>query len=168
MSIDPVFSAFLRTQRQQGLALAASSDLLQIQPEPGDETPRRYIAHFSCESLVRQPNGEIARANSFLVGIQFSNDYLRTVDPRVVATILQPLNVWHPNVNGRLICLGHLPPGTGLTEILFQIWDVLTYNRFAAHDGLNPEAMEYARQNRHLFPIYRRPLKRVTVTGGAS
>lgn len=164
---DPVMSAFLRTQRQKGLALAAASDLLLITPEPGEE-PRRYIAHFSCESLVRLPDGEIARANSFLVGIQFPSDYLRTVDPRVVATILQPLNVWHPNVNGRMICLGHLPPGTGLREILFQILDVLTYNRYAAHDGLNPEAMDYARQNRHLFPIDRRPLKRVTVKGSAS
>lgn len=166
---DPVFSAFLRTQRQNGLALAAASDLLQLQPEPGEE-PRRYIAHFSCEGLVRLPDGKIARANSFLVGIQFPTDYLRTVDPRVVATILQPLNAcWHPNVgeDGRL-CLGHLPPGTGLTEILFQIWDVLTYNRYAASDGLQPEAMEYARQNRHLFPIDRRPLKRVVVKGGAS
>lgn len=164
---DPVFSAFLRTQRQKAHELTAAADLLQLQPELGDE-PRRYIAHFSCESLVRLPNGDIAKSNSVVAAIMFPSDYLRTVDPRVVVTILQPLNVWHPNVNGRLICLGHLPPGTGLTELLFQIWDVLTFNRVSAHDGLNPEACEWARNHREMFPIDRRPLKRATVKGGAS
>lgn len=164
---DPVFSAFLRTQCQQGLALAAASDLLQLQPEPGDE-PRRYILEFSCESLVLQPDGEISKANSFVIGIQFPNDYLRTVDPRVVVTMLRPLNVWHPNVNGPAICLGFLPPGSGIEELIYQLFELLSYNRFSAHDGLNPEACEWARNHREMFPIDRRPLKRATVKGGAS
>ena len=156
---DKIHTSFLRAQREQALALAAASDLLELTPGPGD-APSRYVARFKCDGLVRMPAGEIARANRFDVGIQFPESYLRHVEPLQVATMLWPHNVWAPNVNGFGICVGHLPPGTTLVEILYQLFDIIAWNRFRLDDALNPDACEFARNNMGMFPIDRRPLKR--------
>jgi ubiquitin-protein ligase len=72
--------------------------------------------------------------------------------------------IWHPNVSADLplICIGHLTPGTSLVDILYQVYDILTYQKYNPRedDCLNRGACSWAREREHQFPIDGRPLKR--------
>lgn len=155
---DPIFHSFLEAQYEQATALAGASDILTL--EIGDERPpQRYVAHFNCRGLVMSQSGEVEEANYFMIGIRLPDDYLRTVDPTQIVTTLRPWSIWHPNARGPFICPGKLTMGTSLVDLLFQIYEIITYQKWSAHDGLNAAACEWARNNQHRFPVDRRPLK---------
>jgi hypothetical protein len=160
---DHILSGFLRRQYEEGMALAVDSDLLTLIPLEGDP-PQRYIAEYRCTGLTRTSSGEIAEANRFAVGIWFPDDYLRHAEPFQVLTWLAPRNVWHPNISSQapIVCPGRLVAATSLVEILWQIFEIITYNKVTMRedDALNREACGWARANLQHFPIDRRPLKR--------
>jgi len=161
MSSDRIREAFLKEQLRSGLELVEQSDLVKIVPIPATtgSLPDRYIAQLACQSLVR--NGQkVVESTGFHVGIWFSTDYLREADPSKVLTWLFPHNVWHPNIAPPFICTGHIAPGTGLVELVYRIHELITYHNFAPHEGLNPEACAWARNNMDRFPTDCRPLKR--------
>jgi hypothetical protein len=159
---DPVYEAFLRRQQVDGLTLAGESSLLDLLPDghPAD----RYLARFRCRGLVRDTSGAIVEAEQFVVGIWFPEDYLRRADPFDVVRWLGPSNCWHPNVSNtrRAICVGRFAPGTGLVDLLYQCWEIITWNKVTMRedDALNREACQWARHNRSRFPVDTRPLKR--------
>lgn len=161
---DTIFDAWLKRQLQEGCALADASDLLQLAPMSGDP-PRNYLARFRCTGLVRDAGGAIRESNEFVVGVSFPASYLRCVDPGGVVSLLAPHNVWHPNVTfgAPFICLGHLAPGTSLVDLLYQVFEIITYSKVAMHDALNHDAAAWARgEDAARFPVDRRPLKRPT------
>jgi hypothetical protein len=175
---DKILAAFLARQYEDGMALSRDSDILDL-VAAGQGAVQRYVAHFHCRVLCRTPGADVAETHGAAVGIFFGDDYLRRIDPYQVLVWLAPDHVWHPNVSSRapLVCLGRLGPGTRLVEILYQLYEVITYQRYATHDALNQEAAAWARQNQSRFPIDARPLKRrarqlaITaqpVVGGAS
>ncbi|MEW6741301.1 MAG: hypothetical protein AB1486_00965 [Planctomycetota bacterium] len=164
--MDPVLNAFLVKQQSEALALAASSDLLQLYPLDGSPA-RAYRAHFTCDGLVRLRDGTIEKASSFSVGIWFPDDYLRRAQMMEVLTWLDPPSVFHPNIASvgggpSLICIGHFGPGTPLVDMLYQTFEVITYQRVTMTElnALNRDACVWARRHQHLLPIDRRPLKR--------
>ena len=173
MTRDTVLEAFLARQYEEGMALATASDLLELEPIDGPP-PQRYLARFRCKGLVRSPDGEIVETDRFEIGIWFPSDYLRWAEPWQVLTWLGPRQVFHPNISDRLpaICVGRLVPGTPLVDLLYQCFEIITYNKVTMRedDALNHAACAWARDNRHRFPIDRRPLKRralkLTVAGG--
>jgi len=162
MSRDPVFDSFLARQYQEGMALAAGSDLLELFPLDG-MPPSRYIARFNCRGLVRSPNGNVTESERFEVGIWFPSDYLRRAEPWEVLTWLGPRHVFHPNISNRmpLICVGRLAPGTWLVDLLFQCFEIITYQKVTMRedDALNPAACAWAREHQSRFPVDSRPLK---------
>jgi ubiquitin-protein ligase len=159
---DKVYEAFLKRQYEEGMALAASSDLLELYPIYGDP-PQVYEAHFKCNGLVRGEDGGVNEADSFGVRIWFPSDYLRLADPFEVLAWLGPQRVFHPNISDKapLICVGRLAPGTSLVDILYQCFEIITYNKVTMRedDCLNREACSWARENQHRFPVDRRPLR---------
>ena len=155
---DPVFRNFLEAQHREAMALAAASDILQLESEQA-APPQKYIARFNCHGLVMTQAGQIEEANQFDVGIWLPDDYLRSADPKQVVTILKPWSIWHPNAGGPFICLGRLTSGTSLVDILFQVHAIVTFQNWAAHDSLNPAAAEWSRNNQQRLPVDRRPLK---------
>jgi hypothetical protein len=161
-----MLEGFLRSQHQEGMHLAAESDLLDLLPV-GAEPHTRFIAEFGCKGLVRDENGGITEANRFAVGIWFPPDYLRRADPFQVLAWLGPKAVFHPNISHMvpLICVGRLTPGTPLVDLLYQVFEIITYQKVTMRedDALNPAACSWARQNAHRFPIDPRPLKRRVV-----
>ena len=167
---DRVLAAFLERQRDDGMALAAASDLLDLLPL-GAEPPQRYLAGFSCKGLVQAEGGEIVEAEHFVVGIWFPDDYLRRVDPFTVITWLEPRRIFHPNISNvaPFMCLGHIVPGTPLVELVYRCFEVITYGRVTMRedDALNREACGWARRNQDRFPVDRRPLKRCTPDASA-
>jgi len=160
---DAIFTGFLERQLDSGMQLAAASDLLELAPVWG-EPPQRYIARFRCRGLVRTTEGDIVEADDFAVGITFPDDYLRCADPARVVTWLGPRNVFHPNISDRapVVCVGRLSPGTELVDLLFQLFEMITWRKVTMRedDALNPAACAWARNHRDRFPVDTRPLKR--------
>ena len=167
--MDRVLAAFLGRQFEEGMALAAASDLLELVPADG-VLRQRYLAAFRCTGLVRVPSGEIVEADRFLLGIWFSDHYLREADPFTVLTWLDPPHVFHPNISSHapFICVGRLAPGTPLVDLLYRCFEIITYSRVTMleDNALNKEACAWARRNQHRFPVDSRPLKRRSVDFG--
>jgi len=163
---DAIMQAFLRRQHEDGVALASESDLVEIEPLdlPADSPPDRFLVRFACRGLVKDAGGSIVEANEFGVGIWFPEDYLRNADPFRVLTWLGPRHVWHPNISSQapVICVGRLAPGTGLVDLVYQCWEIITWNKVTMReeDALNREACPWARANLARLPVDARPLKR--------
>jgi hypothetical protein len=119
---------------------------------------------FRCTGLVERRPGKVEEADRFQVGIWFPATYLRVADPFHVLTWLGPRNIWHPNISARapVICVGRFAPGTGLVDLLYQVFEIVTWNKVTMRedDALNRAACQWARQHRDRFPVDRRPLKR--------
>ncbi len=160
MTTDKVFHAFLERQYVAGMALAESSDLLTLK-SLGGPPPQKFIAEFHCKGVTWAQH-QTQNWDLFRVGICFPDDYLRRVDLSVVLTMLSPPNVWHPNVFGPLICVGRMPPGTALVDLLYQVFEIITYQRVKMRedDALNDHACSWAREHQDHFPIDSRPLVR--------
>jgi ubiquitin-protein ligase len=158
---DPIYERFMLRQREEGLELANSSDLIRLHCPP--LAPPHFVAEFLCNGLIREEDGDIRQSSGFHVGIWFPPDYLRRADPFEMLRLFTP-GVWHPNVSREfpLICIGRLTPGTALVDILYQLFDVLTFQKYnpRENDSLNKAACAWARENQNLFPIDARPLKR--------
>lgn len=161
--MENILAGFLTRQRDEGMALAAHSELLDLLAL--DSPPQRYIARFSCKGLLRAADGTITEGDEFHVGIWLPDDYLRAIEPLRIVTWLGPHTAFHPQIRPPFICLGHLVVGTPLVEILYQAWEVITYRKVTMRedDALNREACAWARRNAQRFPIDPRPLKRRAV-----
>jgi len=162
---DPILASFLEHQYHEGMALAARSDLLELVPlEPAPY--QRYIVRLFCKGLVYR-NEQVMEANHFEVGVQFPDDYLRRIEPAEVLTLLGPRDTFHPNILHFWICAGHLIPGTGLVDLIYSVFEIFSYTKvtMTERDALNPNACVWARENRHRFPIDRRPLVRPQPVG---
>jgi hypothetical protein len=163
VNLDPVLRAFLVRQEAEGAALAAASDLLELVPI-GAEPASLYLATFRCKGLVRAADGAVRESDRFEVGIAFPPDYLRRIDPIEVVTWLGPRNVFHPNISDRgpFICVGRLAPGMPLVDLLYQVFEIITYQKVTMRedDALNADACAWARRHRDRLPVDRRPLKR--------
>jgi len=160
--MDKIFEGYLRKQEEQGIALAAASDVLKLIPlRCVDGLAQHFIAQFDCHSFI-EVQGQIKKADHFEVGIFFPNHYLREANAFEVLTWLSPSCVFHPNIRPPFICVGEqfLRPGTKLVEILYQLHAIIRFAKWAAHSPLNESAAQWARNNQHLFPADRRPLKR--------
>jgi ubiquitin-protein ligase len=158
---DTIFQRFLERQRAEGMALAESSDILRLHIPP--MAPPHFVAEYFCRGLICDAAGEIKEANHFQVGVWFPKDYLRRADPFEMVRLFTP-GVWHPNISADLplICTRRITPGTTLVDILYQIYDILTYQKYNPRedDSLNKSACSWARANQDRFPIDRRSLKR--------
>jgi len=158
---DPILRAFLERQAADGRALAQASDILSLDCLP---TGQHFIAHYSCRGLVKDRDGGVREGDSFHVGIFFGADYLRSVNPFEALTLFGPLNTFHPNVafGAPFICAGRISPGMPLTDLLYQIYEILSWQKVTPRedDALNQEACAWARAHQDRFPIDRRPLKR--------
>ncbi len=163
---DRIHEGFLRRQYEDVRVLERESDLLEVSALPGDP-PARYIVALRCKGLIRADD-RIREHDTWEFGVSFPPDYLRRADPFEVVTLLNPLlTAWHPNISSKapIVCIGRLTPGTGLVDIVYQVFEVVTYNKVTMRedDALNVEACAWARRNQHRFPIDRRPLKRRTL-----
>lgn len=156
---DTVFEAFLQGQYQAALELNRSSDLVRLVAL--DDAPvRTYAAEFSCRALAYR-NGDIVTVERSAVGIHFPSNYLREFDTAQVFTWLGPPDIWHPNVVCPALCGGHIPPGTPLQDLVYQVFDIITFSNVSMdeNDALNRAACAWARRNLHRFPVDTRPMK---------
>lgn len=156
---DPVFHAFLEAQFLAAQSLSEESDVLDqlvaLPPFPA----QRWIARFRCRSLAGHSALELRENDVVTVGIHFGSGHLREVNPASLITILDPPDVFAPNVRGPHVC-AEWTPGIGLTDIIHTLYEVLTLQTRNTVHGLNPHAMEWALQHQDELPLERRPLRR--------
>jgi hypothetical protein len=156
--IDRIFASFLEAQHEEAAALAAASDILELDAIDA----QHLLARFHCRGLVRDGSGAIRDADRFEVGIWLPGDYLRRVEPALVLTLLAPRNVFHPNVRGPFLCIGPVAPGTPVVDVIYRVYELLSWQSVTVdeRDALDPEACQLARNHPERFPLDRRPLKR--------
>lgn len=164
---DPLLGMFLDRQLEEGMDLAAASDLLDLAPV-GPPPVAAYLARFRSTGLVRRGDA-VVEHDDFLVGVRFPDAYLRAFDTARVLTWCEPREVWHPNILAPYVCVGRMQPGTPLADLLHQVHEIVTYQNFEVreHDALNHDACAWARRGLRELPVDRRPLRRRLRTGGA-
>lgn len=165
---DQVLNGFLEEQLAAGLELARSSEVLDLQRLPGDP-PSQFFAAFHGRWLTDEGGGRIGECPLAVLHVRFPQDYLRSVQPAMIVSVFAPFNLWHPNIAAPMICLGAVPPGTGLVDLLFQCFEILAFHKFSPHSPLNPQAAQWARrQPAGRFPIDRRSLRGPAQKGGSA
>lgn len=154
---DSIFEGFLEDQIREGLELVRTSELLTILPLDR----QRYVVEFGCKGLVRAADGEVRTASRFAAGIQFGPNHLRKVEPLEVVRWFGPVNVWHPNIRPEMgaVCIGRMGPGVGLVELVYQLFEMVTWRRATLHDALNHEAAQWARNHWDGKPVEERGLR---------
>ena len=159
---DRVYTTFLAQQHDAAMALAEESDILDLVPHSGHPVAR-YVALFRCRGFALDRTGKVTEAERFAIGITFPPDYLEIARQEEILTVLSPDRTWHPNVSAKapFMC-ANVRAGTELVSLLYQIWEILTWNRVTMRedDALNSAACAWARHNPDRFPVDDRPLKR--------
>jgi hypothetical protein len=168
--MDEVYEGFLEEQCEEIMPLAAGSDRLIVQPLPDQYPPSRYLVRFQCTGALYEEGEPQAVDTNFDLGIWLPNDYLRRAHSAQVLSWLSPRSVWHPNIgplpqspnDPMFICVGRLVPGTPLVDLIYQCWEIITFNKVTMRedDALNKPACAWARANQTRFPLDPRPLRR--------
>jgi len=160
---DTIVTRFLKDQCERGMALAANSDVLDLvaMHDREDVPPQHYIAMYHCKSALRLRTGQIRVTESqFDIGIFFGQNHLRAVDPLRLVTWLGPANIVHPNIRPPFVCLGRIYKGIALVDILYQVFEIITYVNWSSHDSLDATGAQWARNHQQLFPVDRKTLVR--------
>lgn len=155
--INDTFKAFLDAQEAFARVLNRSSKLVQVVPL-SPRPVQHYMARFACRGLVRLPGRGIQEVRGFGVHVFFPAEYQRTRLAAAQALAWAgPREIWHPNIDGDrgLICINPIARGTPLRELLRSCFNLISYqvvnmNEFQA---LNPGACQWARKNKHRFPL---------------
>jgi hypothetical protein len=162
---DPIRADFLQQQFQQAMELAAQSDVLAVIPMRG-HPPFQFAVEFRCKGLAKNARGEIVESTGpWGFGVNFPANYLRGgFHPAEVLAYLGPVEQpWHPNLSphGPFVCL-EVRPAMPLTEIIYTLFEFVTWNLFSTQDeGLNHAAAQwYRNQDPAKFPLERTSLKR--------
>ena len=161
--IDEILNDFLREQFTQAMDLASQSDLVTVTPLRG-RPPTQYVVEFRCKGLAKDARDKVVMIDGpWGFGVNFPANYVRggfhVAD--VVAYLGPVPRPVHPNLRPPFVCF-EVRPAMPLTEIIYTLYDFLTWNLFSTHDeGLaHDSAQWYRNQNPNRFPIDRRPLKR--------
>jgi hypothetical protein len=154
--MDAILKLFLEAQRREALALAAASDLLEVEPLD----LQRYLVTFRCRGLVRDASGAVREHDCFRVGVFLAEGYLREVHPAQVLTWLDPAEIFHPNIGPPFVCIGDVAPGTPLVDLIHRCYELISGENVTMQHGLNEVACAWARRNRERFPVDTRPIKR--------
>src|SRR5579864_9067168 len=133
MRFDTIVEGFLSRQADEARNLAKSSDAFSVDCL---STGQHFVAHFRCRGLVKSQNGAVEEADNFHVGIFLGANHLRSVNPFETLTLLDPLNTFHPNIafGGPFICAGRMGPGVTLVDLIHQVYEILTYQKYTPRE----------------------------------
>lgn len=119
------------------------------------DPPEVYLVQFDVRTMARGRDHKVRPyEGKTTVQIALPSEYPRVAP---VVLILAPLDLFHPNIAGPMVCLGAHTPTLWLDEICRHIWELLSYRKFTLSEGLNSDACTWARQHGELFPTDQRP-----------
>jgi ubiquitin-protein ligase len=132
-------------------------DLVEIRAL-GTAPFEKYMVVYKVPSLRLSASGQPMRVDATVIEITLPAEYPKM--PPTARTVAGDV-VFHPNFNATRICLAqNWAPGIQLTDIVREIGQMLTWQKFNIRDALNAIAVEWSQL--HLDEI---PLARVNLGG---
>ncbi len=156
---DPIYASFLDKTAAEARELCTDSEVVSLTRI----SPAHFLGQFHCKGLVKNGAAPVEEADEFAVGFHLHQSYLRVVHPGLVLTLVHPRSAFHPNIGneGHEMCIGDIRPGTGLPELIYRVYELITFGNFSVveSDAFNRDACSWARQNLDLFPLESRALR---------
>jgi hypothetical protein len=124
----------------------------------------RAILQFDTQTLVKRPGKEVRLIGPVVAGLRYHQSFQSQAPiPWEIVTILDPMPVYHPNVNPNGgLCLGKPPANVPMDLILHLTWAALVLNtRLVTTTDwrvFNPAAAAYVRAHADRFPLTERGL----------
>jgi hypothetical protein len=159
-AVDDILYRFLEHQRREVAAAFNSTQEVRVAPDPSplatSNAPDRYLVELRCRGLVW--DGRIREHDRFLFGVVLPPDYLQNPHPVGICCVIHPLDTFHPNTFGPLVCMSWTG-GMSVRELVLELWALASWQKVSFADPLNPVAADWGRRNQHRLPIDRRPLR---------
>jgi hypothetical protein len=155
---DDVARAFLINSRDEFHTRIGRGGLLEY-ANLGTSVPWLWRLTFHTRGLARAVGGEIRDIERHVVAVRFLPDYLRNVNQFQTLALIEPTDVFHPNLSPPAICL-HVYPGQPLVEIAEALHALFSWRlrQLAENDALNRDACAWGRANLDRLPLDTRPL----------
>lgn len=124
--------------------------ILETQGNP----PEVYRLALSCRGIREvKSNGAVIYSEDHRLQIKLPHNY-----PGCIPEFQMLTPVWHPNISGGTICMGHegdrgYVPSMGLDDLVVRIIQIIRYENYSREFALNHAAFTWAQQNSRLFPL---------------
>ena len=129
-----------------------AEDLVEIRAV-GTAPFEKYMIVYKVPSLRLNSTGQPMRVDATVVEITLPSDYPRM--PPTARTVAGDV-VFHPNFNATKICLAdHWSPSFQLVDIVREIGELLTWQKFNIRSPLNATAAEWSQQHLNEIPLAR-------------
>ncbi|MFM1951210.1 MAG: hypothetical protein RJA33_4 [Actinomycetota bacterium] len=129
-----------------------AEDLVEIRAI-GTAPFEKYMIVYKVPSLRLNSTGQPMRVDATVVEISLPADYPRM--PPTARTVAGDV-VFHPNFNAAKICLAdHWSPSFQLVDIVREIGELLTWQKFNIRSPLNATAAEWSQQHLNEIPLAR-------------
>jgi hypothetical protein len=157
-AFDAVMSDFLVNVRDELRQRLRPGSLLDA-ADLGTSLPWLWRLTFATRGLARGADGALRSVDSHVVVVRFPPDYLRRVNRFEVLHLLEPVDVFHPNLRPPHVCL-EVYPGEPLVEVCEGLHALFSWRlrQLAETDALNPEACAWGRAHLADLPVDDRPL----------
>ncbi len=157
-SFDPVMRDFLANCAEE-LRLRQERGSLLDYASLGRDAAWLYRLTFRTRGLMRTDAGQVVPAEQHVVALRFLPDYLRWADRFEMLALLEPRNVFHPNLMPSAICV-EVRPGEPLVEICESLHALFSWRlrQLSDTDALNRDACAWGRAHLDELPIDARPL----------
>ncbi len=167
---DPIMQALLLENYNELKQRCAVSNGLLSFASLGLNLPWLYRLTFDTRGFAREADGEVVSIDRHVVALRFLPDYLRDPNRFAMLRLVEPANLFHPNIRDGGICL-QIHDGGSLIQIAQSLHDLFRWRlrQYDERDAMNPAACAWGRANIDQ-PIDDRPLfgKRVKLTWEAA
>lgn len=154
---DPTVVTFLHNIHDDFVRRIRPNSLVRY--ETLDELPWIWRLTFHTRGLVHRDGEAPETGERHVVLVRFFPDYLRNVNRFETLQLLEPRNVFHPNISFPNICL-EIYPGESLVEICESLHGLFSWRirQLCESDALNRGACMWGRSHIDRLPVDRRPL----------
>lgn len=113
----------------------------------------KYMIVYKVPSLRLNSSGQPMRVDATVVEISLPQDYPKM--PPAARTVAGDV-VFHPNFNATKICLAdNWAPSFQLADIVREIGELLTWEKFNIRSPLNAVAAEWSQEHKDEIPLAR-------------
>lgn len=128
----------------------AGEDLVEIRAI-GTAPFEKYMIVYKLPSLRLNASGQPMRVDATVVELSLPTEYPKL--PPVARTVAGDV-VFHPNFNASKICLAdHWSPSFQLVDIVREIGELLTWQKYNIKSPLNAVAAEWSQAHLNELPL---------------
>ena len=127
---------------------------IRLKAAVGDP-PSTYQLEYFVRGLERGKGSEPTVRETHLVEIELTSDY-----PRLAPHCKMLTPIFHPNIDGRTICVGdHWTAGERLVDLAVRIGEMIAYQAYNIKSPLDGQAAMWADLHAEKIPIDSRSLR---------